>query len=378
MVIMSKIQRIYVGTYTHPIKFGTGQILDSKGQGIYLLDLDLQTGELGLKNIFKNIVNPSYLAVNRENSCLYAVNELKEFQGKVSGAVSAFRIIGPGGELELLNQQPTNGTDPCHVKIDPQGKFLFVSNFMSGSVSVFPILPDGSIGELSQFIQHQGSSVNPARQSGPHAHSLVFSPDGCFAFVPDLGLDKMMVYEVSNNLEPLVEAPGSHFQTKPGAGPRHCAFSPYGNFCYLINELDSTILALVYDKEKGSFKELQCVSSLPPGISVPGNTCADIHLTPNGAFLYGSNRGHNSLIIYQIDKQTGWLEYVDCQPCGGEIPRNFAIDPTGKFLLCANQDSDNIVVLEINKAAGQLTWISEITVHTPVCVRPIVAFDDRK
>ena len=208
---MSKTQRIYVGTYTHPIKFGTGQILDSKGQGIYLLELDIQTGMLELDKIYKNIVNPSYLVINQENSCLYAVNELKEFQGKISGAVSAFQITGPGGDLELLNQQPTNGTDPCHVEIDPQGRHLFVSNFMSGSVSVFPILPDGSIGEICQFIQHQGSSVNLARQSGPHAHSLVFSPDGRFAFVPDLGLDKLMVYQVTYNSEPLVEVPGSHF-----------------------------------------------------------------------------------------------------------------------------------------------------------------------
>lgn len=369
---MSKNHRIYVGTYTHPIKFGTGQILDSKGQGIYLLELDFQSGNLELKEIFKNIVNPSYLVINQENTCLYAVNELKEFQGKASGAVSAFRIHEPSGDLELLNQQPTNGTDPCHVEIDPQGKYLFVSNFMSGSVSVFPILPDGSIGDLCQFIQHQGSSVNPARQSGPHAHSLVFSPDGRFAFVPDLGLDKLMVYGVTDNLQPLVEVPGSHLQTQPGAGPRHCAFSPDGRYCYLINELDSTILALAYDKNKGIFEELQCVSSLPQGVSVPGNTCADIHLTPDGEFLYGSNRGHNSLIVYQINKQTGLLDYVDCQPCGGEIPRNFAIDPSGQYLLCANQDSDNIVIFKINKATGQLTMISEITIHTPVCVKPIV------
>jgi 6-phosphogluconolactonase len=369
---MSQKLRVYVGTYTHPIKFGTGQILDSKGQGIYLLELDLQTGNLELKEIFKNIVNPSYLVINDDNTCLYAVNELKEFQGKASGAVSAFRISRQTGDLEFLNQQATNGTDPCHVEIDPQGTHLFVSNFMSGSVSVFPIQQDGSIGELSQFIQHQGSSVNPARQSGPHAHSLIFSPDGCFAFVPDLGLDKLMVYEVSNNLEPLVDVPGSHFQTKPGAGPRHCAFSPDGVFCYLINELDSTILALAYDTEMGTFRELQCVSSLPQGVSLPGNTCADVHLTPDGAFLFGSNRGHNSLIIYQIDKQTGWLEYVDCQPCGGEIPRNFAVDSTGSYLLCANQDSNNIVVFRINAETGHLTKLSEITVHTPVCVKPVI------
>ena len=364
--------RVYTGTYTHPIIFGTGQILDSKGLGIYLLELDLQFGKLEIKGIFKNIVNPSYLVINNDRTCLYAVNELKEFQGMASGAVSAFQISGHTGDLELLNQQPTNGTDPCHVEIDPHGDLLYVSNFMSGSVSVFPIQPDGSIGELSQFIQHEGSSVNPARQSGPHAHSLVFSPDGRFAFVPDLGLDKLMAYQVVSGENPLVEMPGSHFQTKPGAGPRHCSFSPDGNFCYLINELDSTILALAYVKEKGSFEELQCVSSLPYGVSVPGNTCADIHLTPDGMFLYGSNRGHNSLIVYKIDQQTGLLDFVDCEPCGGKIPRNFSIDPTGSYVLCANQDSDNIIVFRIDAKTGHLTELSQITVHTPVCVKPIV------
>lgn len=369
---MSQELRVYVGTYTHPIKFGTGQILDSKGQGIYLLELDLQTGNLELKQILKNIVNPSYLAVNQDNTYLYAVNELKEFRGMASGAVSAFRISEHTGDLEFLNQQPTNGTDPCHVEIDPQGEHLYVCNFMSGSVSVFPIRPDGSIGKLCQFIQHEGSSVNPTRQSGPHAHSLIFSPDGRFAFVPDLGLDKLMAYQVMSGENPLAASSVPWFQTKPGAGPRHCVFSPDGNFCYLINELDSTILALAFDKENGSFKELQCVSSLPQDVSIPGNTCADIHLTPDGAFMYGSNRGHNSLIIYKINKKTGLLDFVDCQPCGGEIPRNFAIDPTGEYLLCANQDSDNIVIFRIDAETGQLSKMSKIRVHTPVCVKLVI------
>ena len=215
--------------------------------------------------------------------------------------------------------------------MNKEGTKLFVSNFMSGSVSVFPIRADGSIDELSQFIQHTGSSVNPARQSGPHAHSLVFSPDERFAFVPDLGLDKLMIYKTIDGAPALVEAAVPFFKTQPGAGPRHCAFSPDGKFCYLINELDCTILALSYNEKKGSFDQLQCVSSLPEGVGITGNSCADIHITPDGAYLYGSNRGHNSLIIYKINKRSGLLEYVGFQSCGGEIPRNFAIDPTGEL-----------------------------------------------
>ncbi len=367
---MTQKMLFYVGTYTQPIKFGTGQILDSKGKGIYLLELDLQSGDLGLKDVFTDIVNPSYLVIDKQNGFLYAVNELKVFQGKASGSVSAFRISEPDGNLTFVNIQPTNGTDPCHVIVDPTGKHLFVSNFMSGSVAVYPILPDGSIGEMCQFIQHEGSSVNQARQAGPHAHSLVFSPDGRFAFVPDLGMDKLMTYKMSEGEKPLEEAPVPFFKTEPGAGPRHCTFSSDGKFCYLIDEINSTILALAYDKENGSFSELQCVSSLPEGISVPGNTCADIHITPDGEFLYGSNRGHNSLIVFRIDKKTGKLDYVDCQSCGGEIPRNFAIEPGGKYLICANQDTDNIVSFRIDPDSGHLTELSELTIHTPVCVKP--------
>ena len=210
---MAEKTMFYVGTYTHPIKFGTGQILDSKGKGIYLLELDLESGSLTLKDIFTDIVNPSYLVIDRKKEFLYAVNELKEFQGKASGSVSAFRISESDGKLTFINVQPTNGTDPCHVIIDPEGTHLFVSNYMSGSVAVYPIQPDGSIGEMCQFIQHEGSSINTARQAGPHAHSLVFSPDGRFAFVPDLGIDKLMIYKTVKGDKPLEPAPVPFFKT---------------------------------------------------------------------------------------------------------------------------------------------------------------------
>ncbi len=363
---------VYVGTYTDPIKFGTGQIFEGKGKGIYLLELDIATGELKALETFTNITNPSYLAIDEERGFLYAVNELKEYQGKASGSVSAFKLSKPDGRLTFINTQPTNGTDPCHVALNRAGTKLFVSNFMSGSVAVFPIRADGSIGGFSQFIQHTGSSVNPARQSGPHTHSLVFSPDERFAFVPDLGLDKLMIYKANESESDLVEAEVPFFRTQPGAGPRHCAFSPDGRFCYLINELDCTILALAYNEVKGSFEELQSVSSLPEGAGISGNSCADIHITPDGAYLYGSNRGHNSLIIYRIDKASGLLDYIGCQSCGGEIPRNFAIDPTGKYLLCANQNSDDIVVFRIDPATGLLSETSRINVPSPVCVKPLV------
>ena len=369
---MAQKTLVYVGTYTGPIKFGTGQILDGKGEGIYLLELDLNTGTLNLIETFTDIVNPSYLVLNKHNSCLYAVNELKEFQGEASGSVSAFKVSQTSGELAYINKQPTGGTDPCHVEVNLDGTSLYVSNFMSGSVSAFPITQDGSIDAASQFIQHSGSSIDPNRQSGPHAHSLVFSPDGKYAFVPDLGLDKLLIYKTDTGKNPLGGTAIDHFNTKPGAGPRHCTFGRSGKYCYLINELDCTIVVLSFDKEKGSFVELQTVSSLPVDVFVPGNTCADVHITPDGCFLYGSNRGHNSLIIYKINTDSGLLDYVGCQSCEGAIPRNFAIDPSGSYLLCANQDSNDIVVFNIDRETGVLSKKSKIEIPTPVCVKAYV------
>lgn len=364
---MSSRIMVYVGTYTSPIKFGTGQILEGKGKGIYLFEFDLDKGELNHIQTLENVINPSYLVLDHKSSFLYAVNELKEYQGKACGSVSAFSVSPSNGTLAYINTQPTNGTDPCHVEIGENDNYIYVSNFMSGSVCVLPINDDGSLNPREQFIQHSGHSINPARQSSPHAHSLIFSPDGEFAFVPDLGLDKLMVYKVTKSL--LAESGSSHFSTVPGSGPRHCVFHPTLNRCYLINELSCSISVLDYDGQ-GGFTEQQCVSSLPDGLNVPGNTCADVHLTPNGQFLYGSNRGHDSLITYYIDQKSGLLSYSGCQSCGGKIPRNFAIDPTGKYLLCANQDSDSIIVSEINYKDGSLSKVSEAMVPTPVCVRP--------
>jgi 6-phosphogluconolactonase len=232
----------YVGTYTELIKFGTGQLLQGKGEGIYLVELDFQTGDLKLIEIIKNTLNPSYFAINKKNIFLYAVNELKQFEGKPSGSVSSFKISKTTGELMFVNKQPTAGTDPCHIEINSKGTELFVSNFMSGSICVLPVRPDGSIGELSQFIQHTGSSINPQRQSSPHVHSLIFSPDEQYAFVPDLGLDKLMIYKTNSGSSPLTESEIPYFQTEPGAGPRHGAFNPSGEYFYLINELNCTIL----------------------------------------------------------------------------------------------------------------------------------------
>lgn len=354
---------VFVGTYTQPILFGTGQILQGKGKGIYALKFDRASGTLHEAAVFEHIDNPSYLCFNREGNRLYAVNELKQFAGKAQGALSAFAVDKQEMRLKLLSQHGTGGTDPCHVVLDSTDSYVFVSNFMSGSVAVFPALQNGT-GPCSQFIQHEGSSVNKARQSGPHAHSLVFDKACRYAFVPDLGIDKLVGYPWENGK--LETAKRADFSTVPGDGPRHCEFTPDGKTCYLINEIASSISALHYDGN-GGFSLLGTVPTVAADYA-GSNTCADIHLSPDGQFLYGSNRGHNSIVVYRV-LDDGRLRFVDCQPCGGEIPRNFAISPDGRFLVVANQDTDNLVVFARDKVTGLLKQLSSCTVPTPVCVK---------
>lgn len=365
---MKKELIIFVGTYTQPILFGTGQILEGKGKGIYCYRVDRDSGALTLLNLSENIPNPSYLTLDKKQQYLYAVNELKEYDGKACGSASAFRLEADFS-LTFLSRHATGGTDPCHIAVDPTGSYAAVANFMSGSFCVFPILQDGSIGEYCDFIQHEGSSVHPIRQKGPHAHSVIFSPDGRRAYVPDLGLDRLMAYQMDVQTGKLTPNAPPFLQLEAGAGPRHCVFHPNQKYCYLINELNCTILALEYRQEDGSFTILQEVPTIV-GNEGGENICADIQIRPDGKFLYGSNRGCDTLITYAVNSDTGRLTYVDTQSCGGKTPRSFAIDPQGELLIAANQDTDNIVVFRIDHESGKLHQLSDNAVPTPVCVKP--------
>jgi 6-phosphogluconolactonase len=359
---------VYVGTYTEPIQFGTGRVLRGKGGGIYLFRLDGASGALEPLGTTP-ATNPSYLALDPTGRCLYAVNELKTYGGQPSGTVSAFSVDSATGALKFLNRRLTGGTDPCHVVVSPSGSHVFVANFMSGSVCVLPVHADGSLGEASGFVQHRGSSVDPIRQAGPHAHSVTLDPGGRFALVPDLGLDEVMIYRVDARRGTLEPADVPWIATRPGAGPRHVAFHPAGSFAYLINELDSTVVALSYDGWTGALRELQTVPTLPEGFEGP-STCADVQVSPSGAFLYGSNRGHDSLAIFVIDPLAGRLGLVGHELTRGRTPRSFGIDPTGRFLLVANQDSDTIVTFRVHASLGTLEPTGHVApVPTPVCVK---------
>jgi 6-phosphogluconolactonase len=360
---------VFVGTYTEPILFGTGKILQGKGEGIYAYRLDPSSGGLELVARNSGITNPSYLAFDATEQFLYAVNELKEYDGRPSGTVSAFAVDRGTGQLRFLNRQLTHGTDPCHVVVDGQRKHVFVANFASGSVCVLPVRDDGSLGEASDFVQHVGSGIDPARQKGPHAHSVTLDASNRFAFVPDLGLDRLMVYTFDARRGMLEANAVPWIKMKPGAGPRHVAMHPGGRFAYLVNELDSTVAALSFDGATGAFGHLQTVPTLPENFE-GASTCADIQVAPSGDFVYASNRGHDSIVIHRVDPRDGTLRYVGHESTQGRTPRSFGIDPTGHFLLVANQDSDTVVTFRIDSATGRLQPTGHVTpVPTPVCVK---------
>jgi 6-phosphogluconolactonase len=367
---MPKHPFVYVGTYSGPILFGTGQVVQGKGKGIYLFRFDAAKGALEPVSIKDGVRNASYLAFDPARKFLYCVNEFKEYEGKASGAVSAFRIDPETGELTYLNSKASHGTDPCHLIVDKTSKNVLVANFASGSVCVLPIADDGSLKEASCVIQHEGSSVDPKRQAGPHAHAVELSADNCFAFVPELGGDKVMIYELdaaSGTLTPNKNQPS--IQTAPGAGPRQLAMHPNGRFAFLINELNSTMTSYRYDAAKGTLTELQTLSTLPADFK-GHSSCAEVQIHPSGKFLYGSNRGHDSIVIYAVDPDTGGLTLVGHESTRGKIPRNFEVSPSGEFLAAANQDSENVVMFRINAATGKLAPTgSVVSAGTPICVR---------
>jgi 6-phosphogluconolactonase len=349
---------LYVGTYTR-----------GKREGIYVYRMNLTSGDLKLLSIARGITNPSFLAIDPQSKYLYSVNEVEEFAGKRTGAVTAFAIDRQTGELRRLNQQPAQGRSPCYVTVEPTGKFVLVANYSSGSLAVLPINSDGSLGESADVVQHRGSGANPRRQEGPHAHCIVLDRSGRYAFAADLGIDKVMIYRFDAKKGTLTPNSQPFAQTKPGAGPRHFSIHPGGKFAYVINELDSTLTAFAYDNAKGLLKELQTVSTLPDGFQ-GNNSCADVHVHPSGKYIYGSNRGHDSIVAFTIDERTGKLSYLAHESTQGKTPRNFGIDPTGAFLLAANQNSDTVVTFRIDQRTGKLTPTGQVTeVPTPVCLK---------
>lgn len=349
---------VYVGTYT-----------GGKSQGIYLLELNAKTGEVTSHGLAASANNPSFLAIHPDRRHLYAVSEIGDFGGKKSGAVQAYALDPKSGSLTLLNQRPTRGDGPCHLVVDRSGKDVLVANYGGGSVAVLPIESSGRVENASTFIQHQGSSVDRQRQEAPHAHSINLDAANRYAVAADLGLDKVLVYRFNPARGTLAPNDPPFTKVAPGAGPRHFAFHPDGRHAYVINEIHLTVTAFDYDPDHGTLKEIQTISTLPEGTKGDYST-AEVQVHPSGRFLYGSNRGHDTIAIFAIDGATGRLKALGHQPTLGKTPRNFGIDPTGRFLLAENQDSNTIAVFRINPETGLLKATGQVVdVPMPVCIK---------
>jgi 6-phosphogluconolactonase len=355
---------VYVGTYT-----------SGKSEGIYLCRLRLSTGELRQVGVTRDVSNPSYLALDRARRRLYAVNEDTEYEGKPSGAVSAF-AVEPAGGLRFLNRQPSMGGAPCYVSVTGAGRFVLVANYVGGNVAVLPVRADGGLDPAAEVKQGAAAATHavPERQEAPHAHCVVLDRAERHAYACDLGADKVLVYGFDARSGKLTPAATPWASFVPGAGPRHLAFHPRRRYAYVLNELDSTVTVFAHDSANGSLRELQTVPALPADFK-GANTGADIHVAPGGRFLYCSNRGHDHLAAFKVDARTGTLTLVGHEPTRGKTPRNFAIDPTGTFLLAANQNSDTVTVFRLDPRTGRLDFTGHtLEVPSPVCLKLTAPF----
>lgn len=353
---------LYVGTYT------SGK---TPGEGIYLLEMDAVSGAVATRGAAAKLANPTFLAVHPTGKYLYAVNEVGSIQGKKGGGVSALSINPATGALTLLNQQSSVGNGPCHLTVDHAGKNVLVANYGGGSVACLPIQTDGSLSPASCFIQHEGKSVDRDRQEGPHAHAIEVDQANRFAFAPDLGLDKVLIYQFDSAKGSLTANEPAFARVAPGSGPRHLAFHPGGKYAYVITEMGNTITVFTYDSEKGALREAQTISTLPEDFQGK-SYCAEVEAHPSGKFVYGSNRGHDSIAIFTVEAATGKLTAAGHQSTLGKNPRHFAIDPTGAFLLAENQDSNSVVVFRIDQETGGLKQVGEpVRIPMPVCIRMV-------
>ena len=348
---------IYIGTFTNAVS-----------KGIYGWRMDGANGALTSLGLVAETPNPTYLAVSPDKKYLYAVNATATFEGKPTGSVSAFAINPATGQLTLLNQKSSGGPGPCHLTLDRTGRNVLVANYAGGSIENLAVQPDGHLGEPTFFFQDTGKGVNPDRQEGPHAHCMALDPANHFAFACDLGVDKVFTYRFDATAGKLSPGQPAYTSVKPGAGPRHFIFNADARQAYLITEMGSTIVHFSYDSANGVLNERQTVSLLPADFSGT-NKAAEISLDRSGKFLYGSNRGHDSIAVFAVDAADGSLTFVQRVSSQGKTPRDFTIDPSGKMLFCANQDSDNIIIFNVDPATGKLTPSGRVLAcPTPVCV----------
>ncbi len=348
----------YIGTYTSGIS-----------KGIHRCELNPEDGSLNKLELVAEIDNPSFLTINSTGSVLYACSEVRR-DGKREGAQLMAYKIEKDGKLTAIGGQPSGGNGPCYVSLDQSGKVALVANYGSGSISSLPIAADGGLGKIASNIQHEGKSANPSRQEGPHAHCIMPDPSNRFVCAVDLGLDQVLVYKLDTTNGTIMPHYEGNYHAKPGAGPRHLAFHPDGKHAFVIHEMGNTLAAVKWDSANGKFSEpTALVSTLPDGFS-GDNSTAEVLVHPNGKFVYGSNRGHDSIVQFAFDAASGGLTLVSHTSTGGKTPRNFRIDPSGSYLLAENQASDSIVVFKIDSNTGKLTRVGEpLKVGAPCCIK---------
>ena len=339
----------------------------ARGQGaIYAYQLDLATGRLRQLHTATDVEHPFFLALSPNSKLLFSIHA-KTFGGKDHEEVAAYEIVGRAGELKFLNRQSTRGTAACYLDVDATGETVVVANYSTGSVASLPVRTDGSLGEAATFIQHDGASVDPSRQEGPHAHCMVVSPDSRFVFAADLGLDQVLGYRLDSTKATLSPSQQRFVEMPPGSGPRHLTFHPNGKHMYVINELSNSVTLLDFESEAGSLTKRQTISTLPKEFEGTSH-CADLKITPNGRFLYGTNRGHDSIAVYEIE-DSGRLNLREIEPSLGTGPQNLAITAHGELLLCANMPGDNVAIFRIDPNTGSLTSVGEpISATSPSCI----------
>ncbi len=345
-------QKLYVGTFT-----------SERAEGIYLCRFNKSTGEIKLDKTFKAIDNPSFLSVSPDKNYLYAVSRTSTKIEKSGGYVLAYRIK-KGGELEFINKQLSNGTGPCHIDVSHDGKYVAIATYGGGTISVYPVIAGGGLLPASSTVQFKGSGPNKSRQKEPHAHSVKFSPFNSLVFSADLGTDQLNIFSFDDGK---LAATGQQFvKLASGAGPRHFDFHPEGKFIYVINELNSTVELV--KSTNGAWHTVQKITTLPQGFD-EDNYCADIHVADNGRFVYGSNRGHNSIVVFKVDQKSKKLTFVSVASTKGKWPRNFTLSPDGSYLIAANQHSNNITVFRVDAESGELEFTgNQVHVPAPVCL----------
>ncbi|MBF15746.1 MAG: hypothetical protein CL740_01800 [Chloroflexi bacterium] len=359
--------KAFIGTYTQG-GLGGGNSKNSNifSDGIYTVSIDSDTGEISIMSSTKNVdvTNPSFVHVSSSKKYLYSVSEVTSER---TGSVASFEIDKERGTLKFINKQITKGTGPCHINSDPSDSVLITANYAGGSVSFFPINDDGSISELSDFKQHKGSSINKNRQEAAHAHSVSIDVSGKYAYVCDLGLDKIFKYEIDYDENKLFLEENSIINVMPGSGPRHFTFHPNNKKVFVINELGGSVLSYDLGKD-GSLNLIETVDTLPKNYNGDSWT-ADIHTSIDGNYVYGSNRGHDSIAIFKFDESKNTLDSIGHHSSMGETPRNFALSPDGKFLFVANQDTNNIATLKINDDGSLSDTGHNLNIPSPVCIK---------